>query len=85
MKTYKCHKTVKAFKILDIYKNGSAKGGWFIVSFDDGTEIRGVDVTDYWAEKNTDLNKGGYFVQYEDGYKSYSPAEPFEAGYTEVK
>ena len=25
---------------------------------------------------------GGYFVQYEDGYKSFSPAEPFESGYT---
>lgn len=27
---------------------------------------------------------GGYFVQYEDGYKSFSPAEPFESGYTRI-
>jgi len=27
---------------------------------------------------------GGYFVQYEDGYKSYSPAKAFEEGYTRL-
>lgn len=27
---------------------------------------------------------GGYYVQYEDGYVSYSPAEPFESGYTRI-
>jgi len=27
---------------------------------------------------------GGYFVQYEGGYKSYSPAEEFEKGYTKI-
>lgn len=25
---------------------------------------------------------GGYYVIYEDGYKSWSPADAFEAGYT---
>lgn len=25
---------------------------------------------------------GGYFVQYDDGYKSFSPAKAFEEGYT---
>jgi hypothetical protein len=28
---------------------------------------------------------GGYFVQYEDGYLSFSPAAAFESGYTEVR
>lgn len=27
---------------------------------------------------------GGYFVAYEDGYKSWSPAEAFESGYTRL-
>ena len=27
---------------------------------------------------------GDYFVQYEDGYQSLSPAVPFEAGYTRL-
>ena len=25
---------------------------------------------------------GGYLVMYDDGYMSYSPAEPFEKGYS---
>lgn len=27
---------------------------------------------------------GGYFVRYEDGYESYSPAVAFEGGYTRM-
>ena len=27
---------------------------------------------------------GGYWVRYADGYESYSPAEPFEQGYTRI-
>ena len=28
--------------------------------------------------------EGGYYVQYEGGYESYSPAEAFESGYTRI-
>lgn len=28
---------------------------------------------------------GGYYVVYEDGYKSFSPAEAFESGYSKVE
>lgn len=28
---------------------------------------------------------GGYFVVYEDGYRSFSPAEAFEAGYSRIQ
>ena len=28
---------------------------------------------------------GGYYVRYEDGYESYSPAEAFESGYTPIE
>ena len=27
---------------------------------------------------------GGYYVQYDDGYKSFSPAKAFEEGYTQL-
>ena len=27
---------------------------------------------------------GGYYVVYKDGYKSFSPADAFESGYTRV-
>ena len=29
--------------------------------------------------------QGGYYVVYADGYKSFSPAEPFEDGYTRIE
>jgi hypothetical protein len=29
-----------------------------------------------------DPRPGGYYVVYEDGYKSFSPADAFEKGYT---
>jgi hypothetical protein len=28
--------------------------------------------------------EGGYYVVYKDGYKSFSPAEAFEEGYTKI-
>jgi hypothetical protein len=28
---------------------------------------------------------GGYYVVYPDGYKSWSPAEAFESGYTRIQ
>jgi len=28
--------------------------------------------------------RGGYFVVYDNGYESYSPAKPFEDGYTRI-
>lgn len=31
-----------------------------------------------------DPKVGGYFVVYDDGYKSFSPAKPFEEGYSRV-
>lgn len=27
---------------------------------------------------------GGYYVRYDDGFESWSPAEPFESGYTRL-
>lgn len=37
---------------------------------------------DYVAKHNPQAD--GYFVQYEDGYKSYSPAQAFENGYHRI-
>jgi hypothetical protein len=41
-------------------------------------------VTNAYVQKH-EPKVGGYFVQYADGYKSWSPAEAFESGYTRVK
>ena len=37
-----------------------------------------------WLDKHNP-EVGGYYVVYEDGYKSFSPAKAFEEGYTLIK
>jgi len=70
---YKCHKIVAAAKI---------------VAIDHGARL---DIAPHglfeagaaWIrEKKAEV--GGYLVQYDDGYFSYSPAKAFEDGYTAV-
>lgn len=39
-----------------------------------------LDVGENYMKKHKPY-VGGYFVVYEDGYHSFSPAEPFENGY----
>lgn len=39
-------------------------------------------IDDEWLSKNHPV-VGGYFVVYDDGYTSYSPAHAFESGYSE--
>jgi hypothetical protein len=39
-----------------------------------------VSMLEDWHAKHAP-HVGGYFVQYEDGYTSFSPAEAFESGY----
>jgi hypothetical protein len=38
---------------------------------------------DYIRKHNPQV--GGYYIAYTDGYRSYSPAEAFEAGYTRIE
>ena len=50
-----------------------------------------VSVTDTWLGRHTPPGRtlkdliGGYFVRYDGGYESWSPAEAFEVGYTLVR
>lgn len=77
MQTYISHKKVKAAKILGI---SSLVGG---MEFElAGNEIIAVD--EKWYKKHSPIHVGGYFVLYKDGYKSYSPSEAFEEGYSPV-
>lgn len=73
---YRSHKVVQAAKIVHV---------------DYGTRLdlapHGVvEVGADWIEKrcNGYLLSGGYFIVYDDGYTSWSPAKTFEAGYTRV-
>lgn len=86
---YKCHKEVWALKIAaitlktdrDPYGIDPFSYGAVITPADDG--YAPLEVTaEYMIKHNPQV--GGYYVQYQDGYKSYSPAETFEAGYTRI-
>jgi len=71
MPKYKCHKEVRALQIRDIVDTR--------LYFDEGYPAH--DVGPEWIERhNPEID--GYFVQYEDGYTSYSPAKAFESGYS---
>lgn len=69
---YKCHKRVQAAKILEVHGN--------LLLIPGG---RSLTVTQEYKHKHNP-QAGGYFVKYEDGYESYSPAAAFESGYTVV-
>lgn len=79
MPQYQCHKKVWALKIKTITPNTT--GGATITPEDEGFAPFEVD-SSYIAKHNP--NAGGYYVVYEDGYKSFSPAEAFEGGYTRI-
>ena len=77
MPRYKSHKKVWALKIraIDIKDDGSA----VIVPDEQGYAFVEVDAA--YVKKHAP-KAGGYYVVYQDGYKSWSPAEAFEEGYS---
>lgn len=77
---YKCHKEVRAMKIAEVKAIDGA--GARLVSAEVG--IAEIVVSSKYVAKH-DPQAGGYFVVYEDGYWSYSPAKAFEAGYTRIE
>ena len=76
MKTYKCHKQVKAFKITNIKLIEDSI--YNLV----GSECIVMVREDFMQKFKPEV--GGYYVLYDDGYQSYSPAKAFEEGYTEL-
>ena len=82
MPVYQCHKQVRALMISSICLLQNDPNGAAVISFDN-PDFTPVMVTREWIEGHKP-EIGGYFVRYEDGYLSYSPAAPFEAGYTAI-
>jgi hypothetical protein len=74
MPRYKCHKEVHALKI-------RAVSGLTIVPEDSG--YAPFEVPPAYLDKHKP-EAGGYYVVYDDGYKSFSPAKAFEDGYTRL-
>ncbi len=90
MPKYKCHKEVHALQIKEIIpeKNPDQSGnsdasshGATIVPEEDG--YAPFFVSPGFMMKHKPV-VGGYYVVYEDGYKSFSPRAAFEAGYSRI-
>jgi len=84
MPQYECHKKVWALKIekiviRDSCPNEESDGSAIIHPADHTFSPLIVDHS-YMRKHNPE--SGGYYVVYADGYKSFSPAEAFEKGYT---
>ncbi len=84
---YQCHKRVRAARIVSI-ESAPESGEILFLDKPDPREVSGsrlagtqLHVDAAWVRKHMPMI-GGYFVQYEDGYSSYSPAEAFESGYS---
>jgi hypothetical protein len=84
MPRYLCHKKVWALKIADIkWKDvGEGRGTATITPTEKGYAPFDVDFK-YMTKHQPQV--GGYYVVYDDGYKSFSPAKAFEEGYTLVE
>lgn len=73
LETFRCHKVVRAMRIRGIRLS------------DESDELIGdnglIVVSREYIEKHGP-QVGGYYVVYKDGYKSYSPCDAFEDGYS---
>ena len=90
MPKYRCHKEVWALKIAFLAPscgdrvagpNEETDGGMICTPADAGyTPFKlNPDFVRKYSPK-----AGGYYVVYKDGYKSFSPADAFEDGYTRI-
>lgn len=78
---YRCHKIVGALKIADFETSSQWPDGVTIYFEEIGFEP--ILVNKKWCDKHQP-SRGGYYVVYDDGYTSYSPADAFEKGYTKI-
>jgi hypothetical protein len=78
---YKCHKEVWALKIKHI--NLLANEGETAVIFPEEERYAPIEVNKEYMQKHKP-KVGGYFVVYQDGYRSFSPAAAFEEGYSKI-
>lgn len=76
MRTYRCHKHVKAAQIVAIAHSEDGLATQFLLSGE--TDPRPVPE----GERFQGATLGSYLIEYEDGYLSVSPQAAFEDGYT---
>lgn len=92
---YQCHKQVRAVKIKEVMKHAHPDPKADDAAFESSPAFQGahllpiderllpIAVDADWYHKHSP-QPGGYYVLYEDGYTSYSPAAAFESGYSPV-
>ncbi len=87
MKKYRSHKVVEAFKIGFIREPRNVGEPFVLESRQPGCEASAQDVSvivDREFMNKHEPKAGGYYVRYPDLYESWSPAESFETGYSEL-
>jgi len=82
MPEYICHKKVWALKIASI--EGLESGALRITPVEDGYAPFEVESKYVPTHDPARPQIGWYFVVYKNGYKSFSPADAFEDGYTRI-
>lgn len=83
MKFYDCHKRVQAAKIAQIAPHSNDAGADILFEVAGDVEVPTAIVSvdgEFMARHKPE--GGGYYVVYQDGYTSFSPAEAFESGYS---
>ena len=76
LKEYRSHKKVEAVQIHRITEGQNGE-----VLINDFPMVLPVVVDQEYMDRHNP-RLGGYYVLYEDGYHSFSPAEAFENGYS---
>lgn len=77
---YRCHKEVLAAKITDIRLPAEAESVLTLEWL--GGHAKSVQAAEWMQRHKPQV--GGYYVVYDDGYTSFSPAKAFEDGYTRL-
>lgn len=78
LRSFQCHKIVQAAKIEAM--SAFPGDGPTTLHLENNKDI---NVSPAWMQKHSPVT-GGYFVLYNDGYTSFSPADAFEDGYSRV-
>jgi len=76
---YRCHKVVHALKLSAL--THEPDGGAKLIPAEEPYAPFAVDAE---YVKRHRPQPGGYYVVYDDGYTSFSPAKAFEDGYTKI-
>lgn len=90
MPKYQCHKRVYALKIAEILPNPNPDATGRSAATSYGARI--VPADPHYGTFEVDANymnrhspkAGGYYVVYDDGHASFSPAAAFETGYSPI-